>query len=133
MYDDVKAHLQEMLAIGAIQKLHSPWASTVILVQKKEWSLRFCINLRKLNSWTVKDAFSLPHSDEILDSLQGSQWFSSLKLKSGYGQVEMDEESKLLTTFTVGPLEFHVYAFQTDKCPCYLSAVDWNLPWGLQF
>ena len=56
MYDDVKAHLQEMLDIGAIQKLHSLWVSAVVQVQKKDGSLRFFINLRKLNNWIIKDA-----------------------------------------------------------------------------
>ena len=106
MYDDVRAHIQEMLDIGAICKSHSPWASAVVLVQKKDGGLRFCIDLRKLNEWTIKDAYSVPQIDETLDSLQGSQWFSSLDLKSGYWQVEMDEESKPLTAFTVGPLGF---------------------------
>ena len=107
MYNDVRAHIQEMLDIGAICKSHSPWASAVVLVQKKDGGLRFCIDLRKLNERTVKDAYSLPRIDETLDSLQGSQWFSSLNLKSGYWQVEMDEESKPLTAFTVGPLGFY--------------------------
>ena len=53
----MKAHIQEMLDIGAIQKSHSPWASTVVLVQKKDGSLRFCIDLRKLNNQTIKDAY----------------------------------------------------------------------------
>ena len=88
MYDDVRAHIQEMLDIGAIQKLHSLWATAVVLVQK-DGSLRFCIDLRKLNNQTIKDAYSLPHIDKTLDSLQGSQWFSSLNLKLGYWQVEM--------------------------------------------
>ena len=107
MYDDVRAHIQEMLDIGAICKSHSPWASAVVLVCKKDGGLRFCIDLRKLNERTIKDAYSLPQIDETLDSLQGSQWFSSLNLKSGYWQVEMDEESKPLTAFTVGPLGFY--------------------------
>ena len=107
MYNDVRAHIQEMLDIGAYHKSHSPWASTVVLVWKKDGGLRLCINLRKLNIQTVKDAYSLPQVDKILDSLQGSQWFSSLSLKSGYWQVEMDEESKPLTAFTVGPLGFY--------------------------
>ena len=84
MCDDVRAHIQEMLDIGANLKSHSPWASAVVLVWKKDGSLRFCINLRKLNNWTVKDVYSLPQIDKTLDSLQGSQWFSSLILKSGY-------------------------------------------------
>ena len=84
MYDDMKAHLQEMLDITAIRKSHSPWASMLVLVQKKDGSLRFCIDLRKLNNQTIKDTYLLPHIDETLDSLQGSQWFSLFNLKSGY-------------------------------------------------
>ena len=83
MYDDMKAHLQEMLDINATWKLHSTWVSAVVLVWKKDGSLRFCINLRKLNNQTIKEVYSVPSIDETLDSLQGSQWFSSLGLKLG--------------------------------------------------
>ena len=71
MYNDMRAHIQEMLDIGAIHKSHSPWASTVVLVWKKDGGLRFCIDLRKLNNWTVKDPYLLPQIDKTLDSLQG--------------------------------------------------------------
>ena len=94
MYNNMRAHIQEMLDISAMCWSHSPWASVVVLVQKKDGDQGFCIDLRKLNNWTVKDAYLLPQIEETLDSLQGSQWFSSLDLKSGYWQVEMDEESK---------------------------------------
>ena len=113
MYDDMKAHLWKMLDIGAIWTSQSPWASAVVLVQKKDGSLRFCIDLRKLNNWTIKDAYSLPHINETLGSLQGSQWFSLLTLQSGNWQVEMDKESKPLTAFTVGPFEF----YECDRMP----------------
>ena len=106
MYDNVKAHLQEMLDIGAIWKSHHPWASTVVLVQKKDGNLRFCIDLRKLNNWTIKDVYLLYHIDETLDSLQGSQWFFLPDLKLGYWQVEMNKDSKLLTMFTIRLLGF---------------------------
>ena len=53
---------------------HSPWANAVVLVWKKDGGLRFCIDPRKLNKWTVKDVYLLPQIDETLDSLQGSQW-----------------------------------------------------------
>ena len=84
MYDDMRVHIQEMLDIGAIHQLHSPWEGAVVLVRKKDGGLRFCIDFRKLNNQIVKDAYSLPWIDETLDSLQGSQWFSSLDLRSGY-------------------------------------------------
>ena len=107
MSDDMRVHIQEMLEIGVICKSHSPWASAVVLVQKKDSGLRFCIDLKKLNNSTVKDAYSLPHIDKTLYSLQGSQWFSSLDLKSGYWQVKIDKESKPPTAFTVGLLGFY--------------------------
>ena len=117
MYDYVKAYLQEMLDIGAIQKSHSPWASAMVLVWKKDGNLRFCIDLRKLNNWTMKDTYSLLHINETLNSLQGSQWSSLLDLKSGYWQGEMDKESKPMTTFTMGLLEF----YECDRMPFRLA------------
>ena len=106
-YEEVRKHLQEMLEMGAIRRSHSPWASPVVLVRKKTGELRFCIDLRKLNNRTIKDAHALPRIEDSLDSLNGAQIFTSLDLKSGYWQVELDEESIPLTAFTVGPLGFY--------------------------
>ena len=66
-YEEVKKHLKEMLEIGAIRKSNSPWASAVVLVRKKDGSLRFCIDLCQLNACTIKDACSLPRIKETLD------------------------------------------------------------------
>lgn len=96
-----------MLDIGAIRCSNSPWASPVVLVRKKDGSLRFCIDLRKLNAWIVKDAYSIPCIEDVLDSLNGACIFTSLNLKSGYWQLELDEESIPLTAFTVEPLGFY--------------------------
>ena len=76
-------------------------------------------------SWTTGPLRTYTHYpiDETLDSLQGSQWFSSLDLKSGYWQVEMDEESKPLTVFTVEPLAF----MSVKGCPHYIPEADGNL------
>ena len=103
----LKAHLKEMEEVGAIRKSHSPWSSPVVLVRKKTGELRFCIDLRTLNARTEKDAYSLPRIEDSLDSLNGAKIFSSLDLKSGYWQVELEEESIPLTAFTVGPLGFY--------------------------
>ena len=77
-FEEVRKHLQEMEDIGAIRRSNSLWASPVVLVRKKDGSLRFCIDLRKLNSQTVKDAYSLPHIEESLDCLNGWKIFTSL-------------------------------------------------------
>ena len=96
-----------MLQLGVIRKSKSPWASAVVLVRKKEWSLCFCIDLRKLNEKMIKDAYALPQIKDSLDSLNGSCIFTSIDLKAGYWQVELDEDSIPLTAFTVGPLGFY--------------------------
>ena len=92
-YEEVRKHLKEMLDVRAIRCSNSPWASPVVLVRKKDGSLRFCIDLRKLNARTIKDAYSLPCIEDALDSLNGACIFTSLDLKSGYWQVELDESS----------------------------------------
>ena len=105
-FEEVRAHLQDMLRVGAIHKSTSPWASPVVLVRKKDGSLRFCIDLHKLNNRTIKDAYSLPQIEESLDCLNGAKIFTSLDLKAGYWQVLMSEDSIPYTAFTVGPLGF---------------------------
>ena len=71
-YEEVKNICMKCLEIGAIRKIKTvPWASAVVLVRKKDGSLRFCIDLRKLNERTVKDAYSIPRIEDLLDSLNG--------------------------------------------------------------
>ena len=106
-YEEVRKHQQDMLDIGAICKSTSPWASPVVLVHKKDGSLWFCIDLRKLNNQTIKDAQSLPRIEDSLNCLDGAAIFTSLDLKLGYWQVDMTEASKPLTAFTVGLLGFY--------------------------
>ena len=107
LFSEVKAHLKEMLDLGAIRHSNSPWASAIVLVRKKDGKLRFCIDLRKLNNRTLKDSYSLPRIEHVLDQLLGSTIFTTLDLKAGYWQVQMVEECKPYTAFTCGPLEFY--------------------------
>ena len=102
-YEEVQKHLQEMLAVRAIWKSTSPWASPVVLVHKKDGSLWFCIEFRKLNNQTFKDAQSLPRIEDSLDCLNGAATFTSLDLQSGYWQVEMTEDSQPLTALLLHP------------------------------
>ena len=97
-FEEVRKHLKEMEEIGAILRSNSPWASPVVLVRKKDGTLRFCIDLRKLNEHTIKDAYSLPRIEESLDCLNGSKIFTSLDLKSGYWQCTVP--------FTVQPFAY---------------------------
>ncbi|CDS39437.1 RNA directed DNA polymerase reverse transcriptase [Echinococcus multilocularis] len=99
-----------MLKDEVIKPSKSPWASPIALVKKNDGSLRLCIDYRKLNAVTKKDAFPLPHINDSLDSLHGFQWFSTLDLESGYWQVEVAEVDRKKTAFT---LPNGLYEFQT--------------------
>ena len=96
-----------------IEESNSTWSSPVVLVRKKSREWRFCVDYRRLNDCTVKDAFPLPRIDDIMDSLQGQKYFSSLDLTSGYWQVEMDKDSSKKTAFSVptGHFEWKVMPF----------------------
>ena len=109
MIDEVRNHLEQLLSAGIIKKSKSPWASNVVLVRKKNGSLRMCVDYRNLNSRTVKDSYALPRIEEIFDVLKGSKYFSTIDMKSGYHQVEIEESHKERTAFTVGPLGFYEY------------------------
>eukprot|EP00731_Ephydatia_muelleri_P016354 Em0009g778a len=105
--------VQERLQQDVIQPSNSPWASTVVLVQKKDGSYHFCVDYHKLNAVTHKEAYPLPRIDESLEGLSESQLFSTLDLLSGYWQVEMSEEDCQKTAFVTcdGLFEFKVMSF----------------------
>ena len=111
--------MNDMLQAGAIRPSSSPWCNVVILVQKKDGGICFCIDFRKLNVKTKKDSYPLPHIQEMLESLEGSRIFSSFNFKSGFWQVEMDKASKQYTVFAVGSLGF----FECEHMPFGLCNV----------
>ena len=106
MYQEVKNHLRHLKEGGIIRESSSPYASAVVLVRKRNGALRMCVDFRQLNQRTVKDNYALPRIEEMIDHMAGSKYFSSLDLRSGYYQVEMEEEHKPRTAFTVGPWGF---------------------------
>jgi len=99
---EIEKQLKEMLELDLIEPSFSPWASPCILVKKKDNTLRFCIDYRKLNAITTPQRWPLPVIDETLQSLgqYSPKYFSSLDLLSGYWQCEVDEESRPKTAFT---------------------------------
>ena len=72
LVDEVCQHIQEMLDRGAIRPSQSPWCNAVVLVRKKDGSLRFCIDFRRLNARTKKDAYPLPRMQETMESMVGA-------------------------------------------------------------
>ncbi len=108
-----KEEVQKMLDQGVIEYCQSNWASLVVLVTKKDGTTRFCVDYRKLNDVTRKDADPLPRTDDTLYALRGSRYFSTLDLYSGYWQVEMDEQDIDKTAFVTrqGLFRFTVMPF----------------------
>jgi hypothetical protein len=108
-----------MLKQGLIQPSASPWSFPVVVVKKKNGKLRFCVNYKPLNDITKKDNYPLPRIDELLDSLQDAQWFTTLDLASGYWQIKVRKEDQEKTAFITkfGTYEFKVMPFGLCNAP----------------
>ena len=130
--------VKEMLRDGVIRPSISPWASPVVMVKKKDGSMRFCVDFRQMNDATIKDAHPLPRIDDTLESLYGAQYFTTLDLKSGYWQVPITEEDKEKTAFRTssGQLyEFNQLPFGLCNAPATfsrlmdrtLAGLAWNI------
>ena len=133
--DEVLTLLQEMLERGVVEPSTSPWASPIVLVRKKDGSTRFCVDYRKLNDATRKDTYPLPRIDANLDTLHGSQWFSTLDLLSGYWQVVIDEADRSKTAFctTEGLFQFKVMPFGLCNAPATFQRLMDLVLAGLQW
>ena len=92
--------VQEMLDQKVIEPSESPWASPIVLVQKNDGGVRFCVDCRKLNRVTKLAKFLLPRIDDTLDQQAGSRHFSTLDLASGYWQVEVGSSSMTYLAYT---------------------------------
>ena len=91
---------RKLLERGQIEESTSPWSSPVVLVKKKDKTTRFCIDYRRLNTITIKDAFPLPRIEEIFDQLTNAIFFSKFDFKSGYFQVPLVKEDRPKTAFS---------------------------------
>ena len=141
----IEKEINNMLENDIIEPSTSPWSSPILLATKKDGSIRFCIDYRRLNAVTVKDAYPLPRIDDSFDALPGSKWFSTLDLASGYWQAEIVESDRPKTAFSSqkGLFQFKVLPFglsnapavferlmelvlrglNWDKCLCYLDDI----------
>ena len=101
MQGELKEETKSMLEKGVVKSKQSPWASSVMFVKKKDRSVRFCVDYRRLNSVTQFDVYPLPRIDETFEALSGARFFTTLDLLSGYWQVSLTPEARLKSAFAV--------------------------------
>ncbi|UYV69617.1 hypothetical protein LAZ67_6004101 [Cordylochernes scorpioides] len=133
----IQNEVDKMLKGGIVQLSESPWSSPVVLVKKKNGSWRFCVDYRHLNKITKKDVYPLPRIDDTLDCLRGASYYSSMDLRSGYWQIEVDEAEREKTAFITpdGLYEFKVMPFGLCNAPAtfermmdtLLRALKWSM------
>lgn len=99
----VSEMLQEYEELGLIKRSESPFCSPVVIVPKKDGTLRMCCDYRRLNDITVPDSGPIPTFEEIRDALQGGKIFSKVDLRSGYWQMGLTSDSEEMTAFSPGP------------------------------
>jgi len=117
--DVIDEEVEQMKAHGIIEPAAIPWASNVVLVRKKDDSLRFCIDYWQLNRVTVQDSYPLLLVDNCLNVLQGSSWFSTLDLRAGYYNIPIAESDRDKTAFVTpaGCHRFTVMPFGLTGAP----------------
>ena len=115
----VKLEIQKMLDAKVIRPSTSPWASPIVLVDKKDGTIRFCVDYRKVNQVAKFDAYPMPRVEEVLDSIGSAKFITTLDLARGYWQIPLAESSKEISAFTTpyGLYEFEVMPFGLHNAP----------------
>lgn len=116
----INAEVEKMEQESVIEPSQSAWNSPVFVVRKKDGGHRFCIDFRRLNAVTEKDAYPLPHIAATLDKLRGAKYLSTLDLKNGYWQVPLAPDSRPATAFTVPGkelMQFRTMPFGLHSAP----------------
>uniref|UniRef100_A0A0A9X844 Retrovirus-related Pol polyprotein from transposon 17.6 n=2 Tax=Lygus hesperus TaxID=30085 RepID=A0A0A9X844_LYGHE len=136
--EELDKQMEELLQQGIVRNSESPWNAPIWIVPKKKDSsgkqkFRVVVDYRKLNSKTIEDKYPLPQVSELLDKLGRCQYFSTIDLKSGFHQIEMDPESIAKTAFSTPTrhLEWTRVPFGLRNAPSTFQRVMDNILRGI--
>ncbi|XP_071684991.1 uncharacterized protein [Lolium perenne] len=118
---ELKKQLDDMLRKGLIRPSASPWGSPVIFVDKRDGTIRLCVDYRKLNDVTIKNKYPLPKIEDLFNQMNGARVFSKIDLRTGYHQLKVRESDIPKTAFTTryGLFEYTVMSFGLTNAPAY--------------
>ena len=109
----MQKELREMLDTGTLERSRSEWAAPIVLVKKKEGSLRLCVDYRQMNFITQMDAYPMPRIDDLIDRLGKAKYITTLDLTRGYWQVPVVEEDQHKTAIAT---PFGLFQFRVGLC-----------------
>ena len=115
----MKAEIEEMLKQGLIEPSTSEWSSPVVLVKKKDGTMRLCVDYCRLNDVSESDAYPMPRIDELIDRLGKSCFITAIDLTRGHWQVPVVEQDRSKTAFSTpyGLYQFNVMPFGLQGAP----------------
>ena len=124
--DVMDSEIKEMLELDVIEKSVSPYSSPVVLVPKKDGSVRFCIDFRKLNKVTEFDAEPMPNMEEVINRMSGHKFFTRMDCSKGYWQVCLPDNCKHLTAFETpqGLFQFKTMPFGLVNSGGYVLQIN---------
>ena len=127
--EEVKRQITDLLAKGYIEPSSSPYGAPVLFVEKKDGTLRMCIDYRMLNKITIRDRYPLPRIDDLFDKAAGCTVFSSIDLQAGYHQIRITPEDVPKTAFVtpLGQFQFKVLCFGLTNAPATFQRVMDNV------
>lgn len=119
----VQQEIRDMLKQGIIEPSESPYQSPIVVVKKKDGTIRLCIDFRQLNKILLNDNEPIPRVDVIFGQLGKARYFSKFDFAKGYWQVPMHEESKAMTAFSTsaGLYQFRFMPFGIKTAPAVFN------------